>query len=118
MDSRLLGAYGEQCAARYLRNNGYKILSANFRTNSGEIDIIAEKKNTVCFVEVKTRTQGCMLPPSSAVGVHKEANIRSSAAVYMNINKSDKSKRFDIIEVITDEKNKMISLNHIKDAFT
>jgi Holliday junction resolvase-like predicted endonuclease len=42
MDSRLLGAFGEREAARLLRKKGYKIVSANFRTYVGEIDIIAE----------------------------------------------------------------------------
>ena len=55
MNSKLVGAYGEQLAARHLRIKGYKILAANYRTGVGEIDIIAEKINVICFVEVKTR---------------------------------------------------------------
>ena len=65
-DKRLLGAFGEQRAALFLRENGYRILSANFRCEGGEIDVIAEKDGIICFVEVKTRTEGAMLPPSSA----------------------------------------------------
>lgn len=118
MDSRLLGAYGEQCAARYLRDNGYKILSADYKTYVGEIDLVAQKKKTVCFVEVKTRTEGAMLPPSSAVGLKKRENIKASASIYMNLSKLKCEKRFDIIEVITDENNKMISLKHIENAFS
>ena len=52
MNSSLLGAFGEQYAARFLREEGYEIWSANYKTDSGEIDIIALKDNIVCFVEV------------------------------------------------------------------
>lgn len=116
MDSRLLGAFGEREAARLLRKKGYKIVSANFRTYVGEIDIIAENDEYICFVEVKTRTKGAMLPPASAVGVHKEKNIEDSAAIYLNRYKTKKQPRFDIVEVIVDERE-VISINHIEKAF-
>jgi putative endonuclease len=116
MESRLLGAFGEQEAARYLRNKGYKILTANFKTYVGEIDIIAETKDNICFIEVKTRTEGAMLPPRSAVGVHKEQNIEGSALIYINRYKVKKQPRYDIIEIIVNE-NKVVSLNHIEGAF-
>lgn len=116
MNSRLLGAFGEQEAAKYLRKKGYIIKSANFRTFVGEIDIIAENSKNICFVEVKTRTEGAMLPPSSAVGVHKEKNIEGSAAIYMNRYNVKKIPRYDIIEIIVCD-NEVISLNHIENAF-
>lgn len=116
MNSRLLGAFGEQEAAKYLRSKGYKIMTANFKTYVGEIDIIAETKDNICFVEVKTRTEGAMLPPSSAVNNHKEKNIEGSALIYINRYKVKKQPRYDIIEIIVNE-NKVVSLNHIEGAF-
>ena len=116
MNSRLLGAFGEQEAAKYLRSKGYKIMTANFKTYVGEIDIIAETKDNICFVEVKTRTEGAMLPPSSAVNSHKEKNIEGSALIYINRYKVKKQPRYDIIEIIVSE-NKVVSLNHIEGAF-
>ena len=116
MNSRLLGAFGEQEAAKYLRSKGYKIMAANFKTYIGEIDIIAETKDNICFVEVKTRTEGALLPPSSAVDFHKEKNIEGSALVYINRYKVKKQPRYDIIEIIVNE-NKVVSLNHIEGAF-
>lgn len=116
MDSRLLGAFGEQEAARYLRKNGYDIVTANFWTDVGEIDIVAKTKENICFVEVKTRTKGAMLPPSSAVGVNKEKNILKSALIYMNRYQTKLTPRYDIIEIIV-ENNKVDSINHIKGAF-
>ena len=63
MNTKLIGAFGEQTAARFLRYEGYTIYSGNYKTNVGEIDIVAEKDNIICFVEVKTRKESrrCML---------------------------------------------------------
>lgn len=116
-DSRLLGAFGEQRAAQFLRENGYKILSANFRTEGGEIDVVAEKDKIICFVEVKTRTEGAMLPPSAAVGAHKISNLRSAAGVYMHKYGLKNDFRFDIVEVVTDRSGALLSVNHIENAF-
>lgn len=116
MNSRLLGAFGEQEAARLLRKKGYTIKSANFRTYVGEIDIVAENEEYICFVEVKTRSEGAMLPPRSAVGVHKEKNIEGSAAIYMKRYPTKKIPRYDIIEVIVND-DKDVKLNHIERAF-
>jgi Holliday junction resolvase-like predicted endonuclease len=57
-----------------------------------------------------------MLPPASAVGVHKEKNIMNSAAIYLNRYKTKKQPRFDIVEVIVKDRE-VISINHIEKAF-
>ncbi len=91
-------------------------MTANFRTYVGEIDLIAETKDNICFIEVKTRTEGALLPPSSAVNSHKEKNIEGSALVYINRYKVKKQPRYDIIEIIVRD-NEVVSLNHIEGAF-
>ncbi len=116
MDSRLLGAFGEQEAAKYLREKGYIIKTANFKTYVGEIDIVAEKGKNICFVEVKTRTEGGFLPPSTAVDFNKQENIKSSAAIYMKRYETKLTPRYDIIEIIVNKRS-VVSLNHIKNAF-
>ncbi len=117
MNSSLIGAYGEHLAAKYLRYEKYNIKAANFKSYSGEIDLIAEKSGVFCFIEVKTRQIGSMLSPAEAVDVHKQENIKSCASVYMNkCAKNIKEFRFDIIEVIVDNKE-LKSINHIKNAF-
>ena len=117
MNSILLGALGEQYAAKYLRYNHYKIKTANFKTYVGEIDIIAEKKGVLCFIEVKTRQTGGMTDPADAVDTHKQENIKSSAAIYLNKWAPNTKKfRFDIIEVFVQDKE-LININHIENAF-
>ncbi len=117
MNSVLLGALGEQLAAKYLRYNNYKIKAANFKTYTGEIDIIALKNDVLCFIEVKTRQTGGMTSPADAVDLHKQENIKSAASVYMNRWAPEtKDFRFDIIEVLVDGKE-LQNLNHIENAF-
>lgn len=117
MNTKMKGALGEQLAARYLRKKGYLICSANYSNGTGEIDIIAEKRKTICFVEVKTRTQGCMYAPADAVDYKKQENIKSSAAAYMNGFSLKNKIRYDIVEVILSDNNDLLSINHIKNAF-
>jgi putative endonuclease len=64
---KILGQEGEDRAARHLAKQGYKILERNYRTPSGEIDLIALHQGTVVFVEVKTRTSDAYGAPELAV---------------------------------------------------
>lgn len=112
------GLRGEQLAARYLIKKRYKIIASNYLTRAGETDIIAlSRDKTVCFVEVKTRSPGQMLPPGEAVDRRKEENLKSNAAAFMRANKlTDMKYRFDIIEVILHDLY-TADFNHIKNAF-
>lgn len=117
MDAVLLGALGEHFAARYLRYDNYKIKAANYKTYAGEIDLVVLKDGVLCFVEVKTRQFGGMTSPADAVDIHKEENIKSAAAVYINKCAPEyKKMRFDIIEVFVEGKE-LKNINHIKNAF-
>lgn len=55
MSTTQIGKHAESVAADYLRQHGYQILAQNWRTRWCEIDIVAKKQHTVCFVEVKYR---------------------------------------------------------------
>lgn len=117
MDAILLGALGEHFAAKYLRYNNYKIKAANFKTYTGEIDLIALKDDVLCFIEVKTRQIGGITSPADAVDIHKQENIKSVASVYINRCAPDfKKMRFDIIEVFVEGKE-LKNINHIENAF-
>ena len=72
-----IGDFGEKSCVKYLRKNGYKILSQNSRLGHLETDIIATNKDFVCFVEVKTRREdkNNISRPSSAVNYDKRTNL-------------------------------------------
>lgn len=114
----LLGKYGEKMARRYLRRHGYKIIKKNFVAESNEIDIIAENRETLAFVEVKTRTIGHENPneprPASSVDPKKQRGIIKAATFYTAYNPTPKKKRFDIVEVYVNQKNGKYSLAEIK----
>lgn len=116
MDKRLIGELGEIEAARYLRHHGYIINDANYRCRLGEIDIIAEDRKFLCFVEVKTRSENMMYSPSDAVNTAKRARIIAAAQLYMTAKNPQKQIRFDIIEVYF-ENGEPVKLNHIENAF-
>lgn len=113
------GMLGEVAASRYLRDNGYEILSANFRTKAGEIDVVARKDDIICFVEVKTRQSGTLFRPAEAVDADKQARIRASAKIYMKAAHLEDNislkQRFDIIEVVA--ANNEYKCNHIINAY-
>ena len=113
------GALGEKLAARYLKEQGYKILKKNYKNKLGEIDIIAVDKNEIVFVEVKTRSASPYLSGQYAVDQHKQFHIMRTASYYLSVTKCDLQPRFDIIEVEVERTTgQMKKINHIKNAFS
>lgn len=107
------GAIGEFNAAHYLKKKKYKILSQNYKNRIGEIDIIAQQKNVIVFVEVKARSTLKYGRPSEAVNIRKQQKLRNVANLYLIQNKLINIQcRFDVIEVIANEE-----INHIENAF-
>lgn len=110
--NKVIGNAGELEAFSYLKKNKYKVLTVNYKTIVGEIDIIAQEKDIIVFIEVKKRETYLFGRPSEAVGVSKQQKIRKTALYYLKQYKLlDKQCRFDIIEIVGN------NLNHIKDAF-
>ncbi|MEK7070560.1 MAG: YraN family protein [Patescibacteria group bacterium] len=82
-----LGIYGETLAEEYLLKHNFKILSKRFRNRTGEIDIIAEKQNTVHFIEIKTRVGINKGKPYEAVNKHKLRRMQQVAYFFLLQNK-------------------------------
>ena len=114
----ITGLRGEQLAVRYLYKQRYRIVATNYETKLGETDIIAiDRQKTLCFIEVKTRSPGQLLPPSEAVDFRKQQNLETNAAAFMRANKLEHLPyRFDFIEVILHDLY-TADINHIKNAF-
>lgn len=111
------GVWGEVYAARYLRDNGYKILTANYVCRFGELDIVAEKDNVVCVVEVKTRNKNTLISPMEAVDEGKQSRLESATKHFMAALKIEGEMQFDVCEVLVDDNDKLHSINYIKNAF-
>lgn len=96
-----MGSAGEDIAEGYLRSRGFSIIERNFRFRGGEIDLIAEKKGELHFVEVKTRRNGSFGDPLQSIGRSKQAHLSRSAQMYLVKNGQWKSnpKCFSVLVV-------------------
>lgn len=112
-----LGKAGEKVALRYLKDNKYKIVAANFRLFRGEIDIVAYDKRTLVFIEVKTRKSTDFGLPEESVTGAKQEQIKKIAQGFLTKNNLHETEcRFDVVSITLDE-SKGYSIRHIKNAF-
>lgn len=111
------GVWGEIYAARYLRDNGYKILSSNYVCRFGELDLVASKSGTVCIVEVKTRNKNTDIRPMEAVDEGKRQRVEMAAKSFLKVTKITGEIRFDVCEVYVDDKFALAGINYIENAF-
>ncbi len=112
-----LGRRGEGLAAQYLRRMGYKVIHHNYRApNGGEVDLVCRDRDTLVFVEVKTRSSDAFGTPAEAVTSSKQQLIARGALAWLKMLKNpDIAFRFDIAEVrITGKK---AEINVIQNAF-
>ncbi|MBZ5552169.1 MAG: YraN family protein [Acidobacteriia bacterium] len=95
-----LGRRGERAAFIFLQHQGYMIVARNFRTNHGEIDLVAWDRGILCFVEVKTRTTTEHGRPEEAVTTFKQRQILNTSLDYLRqANLHSVDIRFDIVSV-------------------
>ncbi len=95
-----IGNYGERVAAAFVRRHGYKVLTRNYKTTRGEIDLVCRHGDVLVFVEVKTRAEVEWVRPSEAIGAAKEAALQHAARRYLELlDREGITFRFDAVEV-------------------
>ena len=118
MSTKSIGTAGEAFVAWYLRKKGYTLLASQWRCRFGELDIVArDKRGTICFVEVKLRSEGAIGLPREFVDSRKQARLRTAAAAYLSTHELDAPARFDVAEVYTDQEHRVIRVEYLEDAF-
>lgn len=110
-----LGKKGEQIAVDFLVEGGYKIVEKNYRFDKAEVDIIAQKENTLAIVEVKTRSTSNFGDPQNFVKPKQIQQLVKAVDEYVTVNNLDVDVRFDVIAIVKNGKN--IKINHLKNAF-
>jgi putative endonuclease len=96
----ILGKDAESRASGFLKRNGYKILRINYKNRLGEIDIIAQEDDVLCFVEVKCRRSDRFGSGLEAVTRLKQKKLSEVALVFLKENKLlDRSSRFDVVSI-------------------
>lgn len=114
--AQIKGSLGEDAAVKYLEDNGFSILVRNYRITNAEIDIIAKDKDTIAFIEVKTRTTLRKGYPSESVNYKKQKKIILASQYYIRENNLNNIRlRFDVIEILIN--NGYFELKLIKNAF-
>jgi putative endonuclease len=100
-----LGKRGENLACQFLRKNGYKILYRNFRGRTGgEIDVVCRDRDTLVFVEVKTRSGEDFGRPFEAINRDQRKRISRGGLAWLRLlDDPDILFRFDVVEVIIAE---------------
>ena len=111
------GELGECAAKKFLRRQGLKFLTANFRSQRGEIDLIFRDGDCLAFVEVKTRSSEEWTRPAAAVNAQRRRRLSQAALDYLQLLKNPPVKiRFDIVEVLLTDGN-VREIRHLPNAF-
>lgn len=114
MSNISVGQNGEEIARKYLEKQGYKILETNRRFSKlSEVDIIAQDKNTLVFVEVKTRKTDSCGHPLEAITRSKYQHLRLGLSTYLQENPEYKKYRIDAISVLLKPELKIEHLKNI-----
>jgi putative endonuclease len=117
MKRKELGDVGEKLARDFIKKKGYKICETNFRCREGEIDIIAQKKDCLVFVEVRTKTSSGFGSPEESVTFAKKEKLIASALTYLNSHKNlPQSWRIDFVAVELDQNGKATRIELIENA--
>lgn len=117
---RWFGLRGEDFAARYLKQQGYRILARRARVLGGDIDLIARHENTLIFVEVKTRVSSVRGTPLEAVDLAKQRQLTRLANAWLHKYKLQRSKyqlRFDVIGLTWPAGQWSPQVQHVMNAF-
>lgn len=118
-ENREIGKIGEEIAAIFLKQKGYKLLGMNINTPFGEIDIVARDKNTTVFVEVKTRSTCSLGPPFLNVTKSKEKRLIKNALCYLKkYGRVYSDWRIDVVSVKLDGRREAESIELIENAVT
>ncbi|MGN0302385.1 MAG: YraN family protein [Anaerotardibacter sp.] len=114
MTPQEIGERGEKAAALFLERKGYEILDTNWRCFAGEVDIVAADEDTLCFIEVKTRTGIQKGFPEEAVDAAKRSKYEKIAACYLkDKDPSFEKVRFDVISILVVSKTRAFLRMHI-----
>ncbi len=111
------GKKGEDIAADFLVNKGYKIVERNYRYQRSEVDIIAEEGEVCVFIEVKYREGKSYGHPEEAVTTHKLEMIAAAAEQYWHLRPEYKFIRYDIIAITVDKNSGQQEVYHIQDVY-
>ncbi len=117
MKRRDTGIRGEKLAQGFLKKRGYRILETNYRCPEGEIDIVAKDKDSLVFIEVRTKTSLEFGSPEESITLTKKERLRTTASRYRQThNDLPLSWRIDVVAVELNQQGKLLRIELIENA--
>lgn len=117
MNRRETGKLGEKIACSFLRSNGYKILETNYRCREGEIDIVAQYRDVLIFVEVRTKKGYKFGTPEESITPLKMQHLRAAAVHYEQHHPSlPPSWRIDLVAIQMNSQGKVCRVELIENV--
>jgi putative endonuclease len=111
------GQLGERAARKHLKRIGLRFLTANFRTDRGELDLVFRDTDCLVFVEVKTRSSEEWMRPAAAVDQERRGRLSRVGLDYLKLLRNPRVKfRFDIVEVLLED-GSVREIRHLENAF-
>ncbi|NOU93452.1 YraN family protein [Paenibacillus sp. LMG 31456] len=116
---KMLGAMGERLALEHLQSLNYSILAQNWRCRTGEIDLIGMDGELLVIIEVRTRSGSTSFGiPQESINAMKQQKVRETAQFYaLRYQQLHRQLRFDVISIVTDREGRLLSLEHLPNAF-
>jgi putative endonuclease len=117
MDRQEVGKLGEKAAQKFLKKLGYRIRETGFRCHHGEIDIIAQQKGCLVFVEVRTKSNLDFGTPEESITQAKKEKLIASALTYTTAHQDIPSLwRIDVVAIELDDRGKAKRIELIENA--
>jgi len=117
MKRRDTGILGEKLAKDFLKKRGYHILETNYRCPEGEIDIVAKHKDSLAFIEVRTKASQEFGSPEESITPVKRERMRATAAHYLQTHDNlPLLWRIDMVAVELDQNGKLSRIELIENA--
>jgi putative endonuclease len=117
MDRQDIGKLGEKAAQRFLKKRGYRIRETGFRCPHGEIDIVAQRKDWLVFVEVRTRSSPDFGTPEESITQTKKERLIASALTYNSTHQHLPPQwRMDVVAIELDGKGKIGRIEQLENA--
>jgi len=117
MNRQEVGKLGEKAARKFLKKRGYRIREVGFRCPRGEIDIIAQQKDCLVFVEVRTKSNLDFGTPEESITQAKKKKLVALALTYTSTHQNLPSLwRIDVVAIELDDKGKPRRIELIENA--
>lgn len=114
--TQIIGNRGEDAACEWLLGEGFAVMARNWRDGRYEIDIVAQRLDTLHFVEVKTRSLDSLESPEASMTAVKQRSFRHAVRSYLARNPSDLEPQLDLIAIDTSPSGRIEELRYIPHA--